>query len=53
LAPSGYAGFAKEVRDDPVFPAQLDGINAQREQFAAAQSASDQHREHGIVPLAS
>lgn len=24
-------GFAKEVRDDPVFLAQLDGINAQRE----------------------
>jgi hypothetical protein len=52
LAPSEYARFAKEVRDDPVFFAQLDRINAQREQFAAAQSASDQHRKHGIAPLA-
>src|SRR5688572_14507888 len=46
-------GFAQQVRDSPVFLAQLNGINAQGEQFAPSQSASDQRREHGIVPLSS
>ena len=33
--------LAQQVGDNPVFLAQLDGINPQREQLTAAQSASD------------
>src|SRR5260370_29646892 len=32
--------------------ARLDGINPKAEQLTAAQSAADQHREHGVIPLA-
>jgi hypothetical protein len=35
--------FAQEIGDDPVLLSQLDGIDAEREQLAAAQSASYQH----------
>jgi hypothetical protein len=31
----------------------LDGIDAQRQQFAAPKSASDEHRKHGVIPLAA
>ena len=32
--------------------ARLDGINPKAEQLTPAQSAADQHRGHGVIPLA-
>ena len=32
--------------------ARLDGVDPKGKQLAAAQSASDQHRDHGVIPLA-
>jgi hypothetical protein len=37
------SSLAQEIGDDPVLPSQLDRIDAEREQLAAAKSASDQH----------
>ena len=44
--------FAQEVSDDPMLLARLDGVNPKAKQLAAAQSASEQHRDHGVIPLA-
>ena len=44
--------FAEEVSDNPMLLARLDGANPKGKQLAAAQSASDQHRDHGVIPLA-
>jgi hypothetical protein len=44
--------FAQEVGDNPMRLARLDGVNPKGEQLAAAQSASDQHRDDGVIPLA-
>jgi len=44
--------FAQEVGDNPMLLARLDGVNPKAKQLAAAQSASDQHRDHGVIPLA-
>jgi hypothetical protein len=35
------SSFTQKVHDSPMLLAQLDGLNAQRRQFAAAKSASD------------
>jgi len=35
-----------------VFLAQLNGIDVQRQQLAASESASDEHGEHRVIPLA-
>jgi Domain of Unknown Function (DUF1080)/DinB superfamily len=46
------SGLAKEIGDDPVLFADLYGFDTQAEQFAAAESASDQHGENRVIPLA-
>jgi len=45
------ASFAQEVCDNPMLIARLDGVNSEGKQLAAAQSASDQHRDHRVIPL--
>ena len=45
--------FAQEVGDNRMLLAQLDGVNPKGKQLAAAQSASDQYRDHGVIPLAA
>ena len=47
------SSLAQEVGDDPVLLSQLDRIDAEREQLAAAEPASDQHGEDRVVPLAT
>jgi hypothetical protein len=47
------SGLAQEVGDDPVLFAQLDGFDVQAEKLAAAESASDQHGEDRVIPLAA
>lgn len=50
------AGFHSSITsfthlgDDPLLLPQLDGIDAQRQQFTSPQSARD---EHGVIPLAA
>jgi hypothetical protein len=44
--------LAQGVGDDRMLLARLDRVNPKRKQLAAAQSAPDQHRDHGMIPLA-
>ena len=44
---------AQEVGDNPLLLSQLDRIDAEREQLAAAKSTSDQHGEDCVVSFAT
>ena len=45
-------GLTQKVGDHPVLLAQLDGIDAQRQQLASSQPTSDEHGEHRVIPFA-
>jgi hypothetical protein len=46
----GYALLYQHVRDNPALLARLNRINAQGQQFAASQTAADQHGKYCVVP---
>jgi len=52
-APDFVSSLAQEVGDGPVLLSQLDLIDAEREQLAAADSTSDQHCEDCVVSPAT
>jgi hypothetical protein len=47
------SSLAQEIGDDPVLLPQLDRIDAESEQLAATNSASDQHGEDCVVSFAA
>ena len=47
------SGLARKVGDYPVLLSQLDFIDTEREQLAAAESTSDEYGHDGVIPLAA
>jgi hypothetical protein len=44
------ATLADEIGNDPVLLALLDRLQVQRQQLCATQAATDQHRDHRVIP---
>jgi hypothetical protein len=47
---SDVSGLSEQVGDDPMVVTLLDGSELEPEQFTAAKSTADEHREHGMIP---